>query len=269
MFALAKACSASGFYKDAKDPNKAIVKMMIGHELGIGPGASLSGIYIVQDKVVLSSNLLAGLVKKSGRYDYRVKLLDAEKGCVLEFFEVQETPQGKKLTSIGTSEFLKADAERAGLLNKPGPWKQYPKNMYFARALSNGQRMFAPDLSAGTPVYTPNELGVEENEDGEIVADDGSPTSPTIAKKLQDLCNQTETSVEALLRHYGSPTIADLGDQAASAAISLLEQKLAIRQVQQVQLNKNNAAATVAVANVQEPESVESVESVEVKKESD
>ena len=44
---------------------------------------------------------------------------------------------------------------------------QFPRNMKFARAMSNGVGLHCPDLTAGTPVYTPDELGGEEP-DGDV-----------------------------------------------------------------------------------------------------
>ncbi|RDT44717.1 hypothetical protein DXF87_27490, partial [Enterobacter roggenkampii] len=35
---------------------------------------------------------------------------------------------------------------------------KFPKNMLFARAMSNGVKWFTPDVFSG-PVYTPEELG--------------------------------------------------------------------------------------------------------------
>ena len=39
---------------------------------------------------------------------------------------------------------------------------KFPRNMKFARAMFNGVGLHCPDLTAGTPVYTPDELGLED-----------------------------------------------------------------------------------------------------------
>ena len=41
--------------------------------------------------------------------------------------------------------------------------------MLYARALSNGARWFCPDVLNGSPIYTPEELGANVNEDGEVI----------------------------------------------------------------------------------------------------
>ncbi len=128
---------------------KAIVKLMVGKELGLSPIAAMRGVYMTQEgSVGYSSNLIASAIKKSRRYDYRVLRSDAEE-CTIRF-----TDEGE---AAGEATWTIADAERAGLLNKNN-WKNYPQAMLFARAISAGARMFAPDLFDG-PAYTPEELG--------------------------------------------------------------------------------------------------------------
>lgn len=137
----------SGFFQDAKEAAQALVKIMAGRELGFGPFASMTGIYIVKGRIALAANLMAAAVKRTGRYTYQVKShTDTE--CVLEFFE------GKH--SLGVSRFTAEDAKRAGLANGDN-YRSYPRNMYFARAMSNGVRWFCPDVFGG-PVYTPEEI---------------------------------------------------------------------------------------------------------------
>ena len=130
-----------------------MVKILAGQELGFGPVASMTGIYIVKGRVTLSANLIGAAVKRSGRYDYQVKRLDGAE-CAIVFYSLI----GDEPFNIGTSSFTIEDAKRAGLVNGDN-WKKYPRNMLFARALSNGAKWFCPDVFGGA-VYTPDELGV-------------------------------------------------------------------------------------------------------------
>lgn len=156
----AKAMSASGFFADARQASQAIVKILAGQELGFGPFASMTGVSIIQGKPVLGANLLAAAVKRTGKYNYRV-LEMTDQACELAFYE------GGLL--VGQSRFTMDDARKAGVADKP-TWKQYPRNMLFARALSNGQRWYAPDIFNGATVYTPEELGATvDGETGEII----------------------------------------------------------------------------------------------------
>jgi hypothetical protein len=120
----------------------------------------MTGVFIVKGRVTLSANLMAASIKRHPKYDYRVKDLTDEKAEVA-FFEGG--------TEVGTSEFTMAMARTAGLAGGEN-WKKYPRNMLFARALSNGAKWYCPDVFAGAPVYTPDELGAEiDAESGEII----------------------------------------------------------------------------------------------------
>lgn len=150
----------SGFFSDATDRDKAIVKILAGREAGLQPIESMTSIHIIKGKITFGSNMMAAAVKKSPNYDYRVKKHTA-KECVIDFFE-----NGKL---AGTSEFTMDDAKRAGLQTNSGSWYKYPKAMLFARAMSAGVRYYCPDVFGHAPVYVPEELGAEVDGEGEVI----------------------------------------------------------------------------------------------------
>ena len=158
-----------------KDNNiSCAVKIMAGAELGLPPFASITGIHIVQGRPTLGSNLIATLIKNSGRYDYKIKKQDNE-SCVLEWSD--------KSGVLGTSDFTYAEAEKAELTKKE-VWKKYPSDMLFARALTRGARRYCPGIFGGTPIYTPEELNSPANSvnaDFEILDGEASkaPSEPT------------------------------------------------------------------------------------------
>jgi len=87
-----------------------------------------------------------------------------------------------KRESIGKSEFTAADAAKAGTQNMG----KFPRNMLFARAMSNGVRWYCPDVFSGNSVYTPEELGARTDDEGYIIVDRASgevieSPKPTIA----------------------------------------------------------------------------------------
>jgi len=135
-------------------------KIMAGAEFGFGPFAAVNGIYIVQGRPSIGANLMASAVKASARYDYRVRE-NSDKVCRIEFFE----RVNGKLESLGVSEFTAADAAKAGTKNMD----KYPKNMLFARAMSNGVRFYVPDVFNGNSVYVPEELGANVDGDGNVI----------------------------------------------------------------------------------------------------
>lgn len=160
---VAKAMAGSGFFQDSKQASQAIVKVLAGHELGFGPFASMTGIHIIQGKPAIGANLIAGAIKASGKYDYRIIILD-DSHCEIEFYQIVN---GKPV-SVGKSAFSLEDAKKAGLTNKDN-WAKFPRNMVFSRAISNGSRWYCPDVFSGAPVYTPEELGADTDIDGNVI----------------------------------------------------------------------------------------------------
>jgi hypothetical protein len=159
-------------YFDAKgDSPQAIAqvatKILAGRELGFGPFAAVQGIHIISGKPAVGANLMAAAVKGSGRYDYRVRKM-ADDEVVIEFFAVAA---GKR-ESLGESSFTLKDAQAAAVTNNP-TWKKFPRNMLFARAMSNGVRWYCPDVFSGNAVYVPEELGATVDDNGDVIETTG------------------------------------------------------------------------------------------------
>ena len=149
VMSIGKAFSESGMFADIKSAAQAIVKIQAGQEIGIPPFASMSGIHIIQGKPTIGAGLIASRVKGSGKYDYKVVQQDETK-CTIDFY------QGKE--KIGTSTFTIEDAKKAGTKNID----KFPKNMPFARAISNGVKWYCPDVFSSA-VYTPEEMDIENH----------------------------------------------------------------------------------------------------------
>lgn len=149
----------SGFFSDTRQAAQAIVKILAGRELGLGPIASMTGIHVIQGRITLGANLIAAAIKRSGRYDFRVTEM-TDQVCTIEFYERVDGQREK----IGVSTFTAEDARRAQTKNMD----KYPRNMLYARAMSNGARWFTPDVFAGA-IYTPEEMGASVDEEGNVI----------------------------------------------------------------------------------------------------
>lgn len=138
----------SGYFSpDIKNASQAVVKILRGQELGLPAVTSLEQVYVINGKTALGASLIASKIKASGKYNYKIKRLD-DTGCELIFYE-----NGKE---VGTSSFNAEDAKKAGLVGRD-TWQKYPRNLYFARALSNGAKWYCPDVFMGA-IYVPEEL---------------------------------------------------------------------------------------------------------------
>ena len=210
VLTLGKTLAASGYFNDTRDAAQAAVKVLAGQELGLGPIASMTGIYIVKGRVTMSANLMAAQIKRSGRYNYRVTTMTND-AVVVEFYESGQ--------SIGVSSYTADDAKAAGLWGSSDPWKKSPRNMLFARAMSNGAKWFCPDIFAG-PVYTPDEMETE----GPML-----PPAPPVNVLTGEVVEQDErqvliTELRGLYREAKSAGLSDLPtkEQIASSTIDQL-----------------------------------------------
>jgi len=167
---IGKMMADSGYFTDARQAAQAGVKVLAGQEMGFGAFASMTGIYIIQGKPSVGANLMASAVKANPKYDYRVKE-NTNDVCKIEFFEIVN---GQK-ESIGISEFTIKEARTAGVKNLD----KYPRNMLFARAMSNGIRWYCPDVFSGNVTYTPEELGAEVDGEGNVL--EVKASTPVIA----------------------------------------------------------------------------------------
>ena len=154
---LAKSFALSGYFDDLKgDINKqvsqAFTKIITGQEFGVPPSAAIRGIHIIKGKPSISAGLMSGLIKKSGKYNYKVIARD-EKRCEIACMErINGQWESCGPNVVWTIE----KAKRAKLTGNP-TWTTYPDRMLFARAISEACATYFPDLLLGN-VYTPEEL---------------------------------------------------------------------------------------------------------------
>lgn len=151
---LAEMFVKSGYFQDVRDVAQAMVKIQYGAEMGFDPMASLMGVHIIKGKPTLGSNLMGAAVKRSSKYDYRIKTA-TDDVCELEWFEADYSR--REMVSVGTSKFTIKEAEHAGLAGKDN-WRAYASDMLFARALSRGVRRYCPDVTGGIVAYTPEDM---------------------------------------------------------------------------------------------------------------
>jgi hypothetical protein len=144
----AKAYSESGYWPDAKSVAQALVKIEAGRSLGLTPLTAMNEVHVIEGKPSLGFGALAGLVKAHPKYDYRV-LEHSDQVCRIRFYENGEP--------LGESPFTMADADRAGYSKRNPSYSKTPRNMLFARAISNGVAWYCPDVTMGR-IYVPEEL---------------------------------------------------------------------------------------------------------------
>jgi len=147
----------SGSFTDVKQAAQAMVKIMAGAELGFSPIVSMTGVHFFNGKVSLGANLIASLIKDSGKYEYKITEHTAE-ACAVEFYQ----KINNELKSLGVPvRYTIAEASKAGLTGKDN-WKKYPADMLFAACIRQGARRYCGDILRGVTPDT--DADVEHHE---------------------------------------------------------------------------------------------------------
>lgn len=190
VWEIAQIVAGSRDFPSARTPEKAAVRILAGKELGVGPIASVMGIRIDNGRVSMDACLMAGLIERSGRYDFSVVERDDAK-CVLQF-----TRDGQVR---GEAVFTADEAKKAGLLKKD-VWTNYCRDMLYWRAVSRGARQYCSGIF-GSATYVHEELGLPVDQEGRICDDDAAAGHATGS----DLCTKEQRrQIRELLAQLGT-----------------------------------------------------------------
>src|SRR3990167_5750563 len=186
---FADAFVKSGMFQDTKQLAQAIVKIQAGRELGLAPVYSMQNINLIRDRLTTSANTMAMLVKRSVKYNYRIKE-HTEQVCIITFFE-----DGKP---VGESSFSMEDAKRANLIKPDSGWVKFPRAMLFSRAISQGARIYAPDAIGG--IYTDEEIRSipDKPEPGAVVNSEATEIKPVYSTSYEEQMDKTSDEQKAL-----------------------------------------------------------------------
>lgn len=158
--------------KDMKSPEACLIAIMHGLEIGLTPMNSLQRIAVINGRPTIWGDAAMGLVRASGLCANVRETISGDGDQMIATCSVQRRDQTDSI--IGT--FSVEDAKLAGLWNKTGPWKQYPKRMLQMRARGFALRDGFADVLGGLYLR-------EEIED----AADNAPTPPPIQRDVIDL----------------------------------------------------------------------------------
>lgn len=148
---MARFCSAaakSGLAPKGMDsPEKIMIAVQMGAEVGLPPMASIQNIAVINGRPGLWGDGMLGVCLSSGHFDnaaFAESLTGTDKGMVATC-TVRRLPDGQPVTRT----FSGADAVKAGLWGKAGPWQQYPQRMLQLRARSFALRDAFADALRG------------------------------------------------------------------------------------------------------------------------
>lgn len=135
-----------------------LVGIQLGMELGLAPVQALQSIAVVNGRATVWGDAMLAIVMASPLYvdhDEYFEVGNARRdGLVSDDWKAETTcavftiTRHNKRTPI-VSRFSVANAKKAGLLGKEGPWQTYPDRMLKMRARGFGLRDGFPDLLRG------------------------------------------------------------------------------------------------------------------------
>jgi len=117
---------------------------MYGARLGMDPMTACQSIAVINGRPCIFGDALLGIVRASGKLEY---IHEDDNGT-----EAVCTVKRVGDASPNVRKFSNEDAKRAGLINKPGPWKDYPSRMRQMRARAFALRDTFTDILMGFSV---------------------------------------------------------------------------------------------------------------------
>lgn len=143
---IANAVTKAGMApKGLETPEKAMVAIMHGMEVGMTPMAALQSIAVVNGRPTIWGDGAIGLVRGSGKCEWIKERIDGEGESMVAFCEVKRKGEADPIKAT----FSVADAKKASLWGKAGPWQQYPKRMLAMRARAFALRDGFADVLRG------------------------------------------------------------------------------------------------------------------------
>jgi hypothetical protein len=146
-FRFAKAVIASGLAPKGIDtPEKALIAIQAGAELGFSPMRALSAMTVVNGRPGLYGEAALAKIRESGACSKPPTVKtegegDARRGVVR--FQRRDMDEAMEVA------FSIADAKKAGLWGKSGPWTQYPDDMLEWRAVARASKRYFSDILLG------------------------------------------------------------------------------------------------------------------------
>lgn len=167
VWRIAKAVVTAGMAPKGLDtPEKAMVAIMHGMEVGLTPMAALQSIAVVNGRPTIWGDGALGLVQGSGKLEAHKEEFEGDG----ESKKAICTVKRKGDPEIKRGEFSVADAKKAGLWGKSGPWTQYPSRMLMMRARGFALRDGFSDVLRG--------LGIAEEVQDTPMRDVTPPSPP-------------------------------------------------------------------------------------------
>jgi len=126
-------------------PEDCVLAVQHGAELGLGPMQSVQSIAVINGRPSIWGDAAIALAKGSPVCEYISERIEGDGDSMTAICEAKRRTD----PTPTVSSFSVADAKKAGLWGKAGPWQQYPKRMLQLRARGFALRDAFPDILRG------------------------------------------------------------------------------------------------------------------------
>lgn len=212
-------------------PADILIAMQMGSEIGLQPMQSLQNIAVVNGRPTIWGDAVIAICQSSGMLE------DITEEVTDDYATVTVKRAGQEPHSVT---FSMADAKKAGLAGKAGPWTQYPKRMMKNRARAYALRDKFADVLSG--------FGITEEEKDRVV--DVTPqkpkkTSNAGASALLNRVKKQPTAEAPVIEYYDT-----------SELLSTIEQITDVKQIgpigKEIKAMVENAAINIKDEDVNE-----------------
>jgi len=176
-------------------PESCVLAIQHGSEIGLGPMQSIQSIAVINGRPSIWGDAALALVMASPVCEFVRERIEGDGDQAVAICEAKR----RGYPSTTASRFSVADAKKAGLWGKSGPWTQYPRRMLQLRARGFALRDAFPDVLKGL-------VTAEEATDYAVAAsvDEALEQAPTIPP-------QPQARLGWLDRVRQATTVAELG----------------------------------------------------------
>lgn len=126
-------------------PESCLLAIQHGAEVGLSPMQALQSIAVINGRPSIWGDAALAVVVASQACDYVFETIEGDGEQMVAVCEAKRKQFGKPVVV----RFSVADAKKAGLWGKTGPWTQYPKRMLQLRARGFALRDAFPDVLKG------------------------------------------------------------------------------------------------------------------------
>jgi hypothetical protein len=202
-YRMAQIMAASGMMpKGMERVESVLVAIQMGMEVGLSPMAAVQNIAVVNGRPTLWGDAMLGLVRGSGLLLGIAETIEGEGDHMAAVCTV--TRKADMGETVGR--FSVADAKRASLWGKSGPWTQYPRRMLQMRARAFALRDKFPDVLRG--LYAREEIEPEFR--GEAQREDSGAVLDRIKAPARPSKAPADPGPTASMGETSGPTVADL-----------------------------------------------------------